>query len=77
MVVAQPPQVLPWIALERLVEDVDEDHALATPLAGGEAVEKALGTEPVVLHGRGHAVSMAAPDAVADLIEAHAVATDG
>ena len=47
------------------------------PVVAGEAVAKALGTELVVLAARGHVVSMEDPDAVADLIEAHAAANDG
>ena len=49
---------------------------MTCPVVAGEAVAKALGTELVVLQGRGHVVSMEDPEAVAALIEGHAAAHD-
>ncbi len=55
---------------------VTGEHDMTCPVPAGQAVADALGTELVVLEGRGHVVSMECPDDVARLIERHAAAHD-
>ena len=49
---------------------------MTCPVSSGLAVAAALRTELIALPGRGHVVSMEAPEEVAALIEQHAVAHD-
>jgi pimeloyl-ACP methyl ester carboxylesterase len=55
---------------------VTGEHDMTCPVSAGQAVAAALGTELVVLEGRGHVVSMEVPETVAELIERHAAAHD-
>jgi pimeloyl-ACP methyl ester carboxylesterase len=55
---------------------VTGEHDMTCPVSAGQAVAAALRTELVVLEGRGHVVSMEAPETVAELIERHVAAHD-
>ena len=56
---------------------VTGEHDMTCPVAAGQAVADALGTELIVLEGRGHVVSMECPEDVAKLIQGHVEAHDG
>ena len=53
------------------------EHDLTCPVPAGEVLAAALGTELVVVPGRGHMVVVEDPDAVADLLRPHLAASDG